>query len=673
MCGIAGLLCITDGVSVDPDRLRAMADSMAHRGPDGDGAWVAEDRRVGLAHRRLAIVDLSPDAAQPMSDAEGRLQVTFNGEIYNHLALRAELQEKGHRFRTDHSDTEVLIHGYREWGLDGLVGRLEGMFAFALWDADAGRLGIARDRIGIKPVYFTEHGGTFRFASEIKAILSDPAVPRDVEPAAVNHYLSFMISPAPLTMFSGIYKLPAGYVMEIGRGGRMESRRYWDATPGRGIPASETAGLGDAALEDYYVTGIRSRLERAIEKRMMSDVPFGVFLSGGIDSSANASLMSRLMDRPVETFTVGFKDHPRLNETDYARRVAEAYGTNHHEVLIDERDMTGYLDGLVHHQDEPIADWVCIPLYFVSKLARDSGVTVVQVGEGSDEQFCGYRSYMLYLKLLNTFWKPWGAVPPPLRKLAARLAAPAAGWHPQLARVADFLERRAQGHELFWGGAHAFWNVHKKPLVTHGAFAGSGDWPLLERAGLAADGMASEDSGAVIDGLMRVLDEGHPGTDQLNRMIYGEFKIRLPELLLMRVDKITMSTSVEGRVPFLDHDLVEFTMDIPMEWKVRGGEPKYLLKKALRGIVPDEVIDRPKMGFNAPMAEWLRGEFGGWARDTVLGSHLLERGFFDRERIIELFAEHRAGKRNNALHLWILTNLAAWHDHWIAGGARQGP
>ncbi|MDA1090499.1 MAG: asparagine synthase (glutamine-hydrolyzing), partial [Proteobacteria bacterium] len=358
MCGIAGIL-ITDGnQTVVPGILKAMADSMAHRGPDGDGQWLSPDARIGLAHRRLSIVDLSNSAAQPMSDTEESVWITFNGEIYNHLSLRRDLEKAGHRFRTDHSDTEALIHGYKEWGIDGLVQRLDGMFAFGLWDETNKRLFIVRDRIGIKPVYFTRAGGYFRFASEIKAILADPGVPRAVEPSALNHYLSFMVAPAPLTMFKDIFKLPAGHIMEIDPSGRLSARRYWDAVPGNGIDATETKGLSEAALEDFYTTGIRNRLEAGIEKRMMSDVPFGVFLSGGIDSSANVAMMSRMMDRPVDTFTVGFKDHTHLNELDYASLVAKKFNANHHEVLIDESDMLGYLGDLVHHQDEPLADWV---------------------------------------------------------------------------------------------------------------------------------------------------------------------------------------------------------------------------------------------------------------------------------------------------------------------------
>ncbi|MBT3305609.1 MAG: asparagine synthase (glutamine-hydrolyzing), partial [Alphaproteobacteria bacterium] len=516
------------------------------------------------------------------------------------------------------------------------------------------------------PVYFTRGGGIFRFASEIKAILADPKVPRAVEPAALNHYLSFMVAPAPLTMFKDIFKLPAGHIMEIGPSGALSARRYWDAAPGKGIDAAETKGLSDSALEDFYTTGIRNRLEAGIEKRMMSDVPFGVFLSGGIDSSANVAMMSKMMDRPVDTFTVGFKDHTHLNELDYASRVAKEFKTNHHEVLIDEGDMLGYLGDLVHHQDEPLADWVCVPLYFVSKLAKDSGVTVVQVGEGSDEQFSGYNSYAMYLQLHRRFWGTFNALPQSARQAAAAIARGLTCSHtPRLDRIADIMGRGARGQELFWGAAHAYWNVHKDRVLSRPVTGGP--WPVLEEAGLDTAGLDAGDSGQAVSAMMQAFDAAHPGCDELTRMIHNEFRVRLAELLLMRVDKITMSTSVEGRVPFLDHSLVDFTMDIPQAWKVRDGEPKYLLKKALGDILPDDVLYRPKMGFGAPMSQWLKGDFGHQAESAVLGSPLMQEGYFNRDHIAKRFKAHREGRGDHALHLWLLFNLAAWHDHWIGG------
>jgi len=415
-------------------------------------------------------------------------------------------------------------------------------------------------------------------------------------------------------------------------------------------------------------------LEAGIEKRMMSDVPFGVFLSGGIDSSANVALMSRLMDRPVETFTVGFKDHPRLNEIDYAHAVAAKFRTSHHEVLIDESDMQGYLDDLVHHQDEPIADWVCVPLYFVSKLAKDCGVTVVQVGEGSDEQFCGYDSWMTYLKLYGAFWNPYRRmVPAGLRKLIGRAAGPLAGLSDGWSRAAEVLRRAGDGREFFWSGANAFWNVHKDRYLKRGfadrAGADGGNWSDIAAAGIDMTGLASADSGAVIDGFYAGFDRDHPGRDMLTRMAYSELRLRLPELLLMRLDKIAMSASVEGRVPFLDHKLVEFTMDIPQDFKVKNGVKKHLLKKALGDLLPNEIIHRPKVGFAAPMAEWLRGNFGARAEATVLGSTLLADDVFDRDRVAAEFRAHRRGDKDSAVRLWTLFNLAAWHAYWIEGRA----
>ena len=666
MCGIAGLFSFEGSKPVVPADLDAMQKSMAHRGPDGDGIWTDDAHRVGLAHRRLAIVDLSDSARQPMANEDGTVVITFNGEIYNHMKLRPQLEAAGHVFRTGHSDTEVLVHGYEEWGLDGLLERLDGMFAFAIWDQSQGVLSLARDRVGIKPVYFTRCNGSFRFASEIKALLTDPSVQRDIEPAAFNHYLTFMIPPAPLTMFKGIYKLPAGHLLQVGGTGDMSARRYWDAVPGKGFDAQDLTGKSVAEQEAFYTGGILQRLESAIEKRMMSDVPFGVFLSGGIDSSANVALMCRHMDRPVDTFTVGFKDHPHLNELSYADRVARQFGTNHHEVLIDENDMTGYLDELIHHQDEPISDWVCVPLHFVSKLAKDSGVTVVQVGEGSDEQFAGYRNYMMYMQLHRQFWRYLQRLPRALRVAMAAMAR-SISMTPRMDRVTDILTRSARGQELFWGASHAFWNVHKDRTVIPGAFSGCRGWPDLSGAGLDMFGLADTDSGAVVGAMMKALDNSQPGCDLLARMVHSEFRIRLAELLLMRVDKITMANSIEGRVPFLDHRLVEFSMDIPMAWKVRGGEPKYLLKQALKGILPDDILYRPKMGFGAPMAQWLRSEFGKHAESTVLGSGLMERGLLNQNHIARMFREHRSGKRDHELHLWILFNAAAWYDRWIGG------
>jgi asparagine synthase (glutamine-hydrolysing) len=667
MCGIVGILVHGRGAVHEPV-LTQMRDTMVHRGPDGGGNWISSDAKVGLAHRRLSIIDLSTDASQPMTNEDRSVWITFNGEIYNHARLRPELMRAGHRFVTDHSDTEVLVHGYEQWGLDGLLDRIAGDYAFAIWDASTQTLNLARDRIGVKPLYFSLQKEAVIFGSEIKAILEHPDVERDVDAMAMYHYLTFMSTPAPLTLFRNVYKLPAGFRLKVQRDGKIEPRRYWDAVPGQGIPASETRGLSDSALEDFYVQGIRTHLRDAVDCRMMSDVPFGVFLSGGIDSSMNVALMSEFSSSPVETFTVGFKDHVHLNELDEATLVAKKFGTRHHEILIDEKDMFGYLNDLIYHQDEPIADWVCIPLYFVSKLTRDSGVTVVQVGEGSDEQFCGYRNYMEYLRLYRTYWKPFQtSLPKFAQRGLAAAAAMAASFRPGWAVYADIVDRGARNREHFWTGATVFWDSLKRPLVRVKAFNAYNPPGNLTGDGFLPESYFEPDSYNIIRSFLEPFDAAYPGQDVLTRMIYNEFKHRLPELLLMRVDKISMSESLEARVPFLDHRLVEFTMDIPMEWKTRDGVAKYLLKKVAEGIIPHETIYRKKMGFGAPMSQWLKSEFGNFVETSILSSGLIEAGYFNEVHIRKLFADHRSGRLENAVYIWVLFNLTAWYGYWIEG------
>lgn len=668
MCGIAGIFSYAGGLRVDEAILTRMRDTMVHRGPDGGSNWVAPDARIGLAHRRLSIIDLSDDASQPMTNPDQSVWVSFNGEIYNHLKLRADLSREGYAFQTDHSDTEVLVHGYRAWGIDGLLKRLEGDYAVAIWDVGQQKLSLFRDRIGVKPLYFSLQDGAILFASEIKALLQHPSVPRDVEPIAVYHYLSFLTTPAPFTMFHDIYKLPAGHLIEVSEKDGFKARRYWDAVPGQGIEPGRLDTMDWPERERFYVSEIRQRLTAAVEKRMMSDVPFGVFLSGGIDSSTNVALMSRYLDRPVDTFTVGFKDHEHLNELGEARLVAGEFKTNHHEVLIDERNMRDYLGDLIHTQDEPIADWVCIPLYFVSKLAKDSGVTVVQVGEGSDEQFCGYASYMGYLDLYHKYWSPFRSfVPSPLRHMAAGIAKTAARIRPGLDTYADIIDRASRDREHFWSGASVFPESTKNRLINVAAFGPSRVPDELIDSGLLPASYLKPDTFGIVAHFKSDLTKASPDHDILARMTYSEFKLRLPELLLMRVDKIGMSVSLEARVPFLDDKLVEFSLDIPMADKVRGNVPKYLLKKAVEGIIPDEIIYRKKMGFGAPMQQWLRGEFGGYVDSRVMTSKALDRCGINRPMVQGFFDAHRSGRGEFSLYIWCLFNFVAWYDYWIDG------
>jgi len=655
--------------AVDADILDAMRDRMTHRGPDGAGRWISPDRRVGLGFRRLAIIDLAPEAGQPMTNEDGSIQLVFNGEIYNHRAIRRQLVDLGHRFRTDHADTEVIVHGYEQWG-PGVVDRLEGMFAIAVWDSRRQTLFLARDRVGIKPLYFTWLPRGFLAASEIKALLAHPEVSADVEPGAVYHYLSFLTTPAPLTMFRGIYKMPAGHRALVSLDGTMSAERYWDALPGQGdaaVEARELQRMPYAACRARAVERVRDLLEQAVVKRLMSDVPFGVLLSGGVDSSLNVALMTRHLSDPVRTFTVSFADHERLNETTYARQVARRFGTDHREVVVDEQAMREYLPSLVYSQDEPIADWVCIPLYFVSKLVRDSGTTVVQVGEGSDEQFCGYASYMGYLDLYRRYWRPYRLVPSALRRAAGQVAKGLGAFSDRFDTYLDLIEKAGAGRDAFWSGATVFSELRKRRLVDR-ARVEPLDLPAELRAtGLVPPSFGEPDSYHVVSDFFRRLEERAPGADILTRMTYSEFRLRLPELLLMRVDKIGMSVSIEPRVPFLDHRLVEFTMNLPMSLKVGDGVSKSLLKEAARGLLPDEIIDRRKMGFGAPMVEWLRGDFGRQVEDEIRRSRFFDRFPLDRQAILDMLARHRASRADFALYIWTVYNAVAWYDRWVDG------
>ena len=647
MCGIAGVFELgRDEGSIDAALLTRMRDTLTHRGPDDAGLYLSPDRTLGLAHRRLSIIDLSAAGRQPMSNEDGTVWITFNGEIYNHLALRKELETRGHTYRSK-TDTETLVHLYEEEGED-FVQRIEGDFALAIWDARRRKLVLARDRLGVKPLYYALLPNAFLFGSEIKAILAHPRVSRQIDRAALYHYLTFVAAPAPRTLFQGIHKLPPATLLVIEANRPPRTEVYWDPLQ---APVDEAALSGDP---ERCATRIREGLASAIEKRMMSDVPFGVFLSGGLDSSANVALMSRLMDRPVRTFSVGFREHPAYNEFEYARKVARLFKTEHHEVEIDWKNLLEAMPGLVFHQDEPIADWVCVPLHFVSALARSTGTTVIQVGEGSDEQFFGYEGYRrAYVEHLKAFER--------LLRLPRTVRQGAYGAARGLARLLhrggdrlELLRKAAAEETLFWGGIIAWSESDKLRLLSPG-----------ERA--RCEGLSSHE--VVLDHdrhVQRVL----PQADFGQRMIYLELKNRLAELLLMRVDKITMASSIEARVPFLDHHLVEFSMHVPTDLKLGGGRTKDLLKRAMRGILPDEIIDRPKQGFGAPVSEWFRGDLYRPAVASILDSRLREEGVFDYAHVSDLFRAHKEGKAEHGWHLWTLYNLSRWYDFWIAGEAR---
>ena len=643
MCGICGVWEYGAAASggVELSLVERMRDTMAHRGPDDAGAALFDEGRLGLGHRRLSIVDLSPAGHNPMRGCAARGAWTvFNGEIYNHAELREGLERRGHAYAS-RTDTETILHLYEERGLD-FVQDIEGDYAIALWDEERKQLVLARDRVGVKPLYFYQKDGRFIFASEIKAILAHPYVTAEVDEEALYHYLSFLTTPAPMTLFRDVRKLPAGHTLVVGRDGEARVTQYWDALPAVNAPDTPTS-------DEEHRAEILRLLRASIKKRMMADVPFGVFLSGGVDSSANVALMAEQMSRPVRTYTVGFRDHEELNELEAARHIARRYGTDHQEVLIGEEEMRRFLPELVFHQDEPIADPVCVPLFYVSKLARDSGTVVVQVGEGADEIFSGYDKYVRYLRIQERFWRHAERVPRAARRAASAIARPLMERTVRQRTAIELVRRLGADESLFWGSAIVFDETLKPRVLSREL-----------RARLI--GLSSYD---VVRGYQEQIARERPASDFLARLTYLELKLRLPELLLMRVDKITMAASVEARVPFLDHHLVEYALSLSRTLKVKGASGKHILKRALEGVLPRDVLYRPKRGFGAPIHGWLKGGDGSLLDEHLLNSPMRRRDFLDYDFVARLVEEHRRGAHDWSFHLWSLLNLSLWYERWI--------
>jgi asparagine synthase (glutamine-hydrolysing) len=638
MCGITGVIT-RDGSRVDAAQIALMRDTMTHRGPDDEGLWVSDDGRAGLGHRRLAIVDLSPAGRGPMGNEDGSVQVTFNGEIYNHLELRSALERSGHVFRSS-CDTEVLVHLWEEHG-EAMIDRLVGMFAFVVYDGRDGRTFAGRDRLGIKPLYWLDDGRRFAFASEIKGLL--PLLPRrEIDPVALSHYLTFVAVPPPRTLFAGVSKLAPATTLLVEADGRRRERRFWD-------PLQNRVRL-DAPVEDWEAE-LRFRLERSVDRRMMSDVPVGVFLSGGVDSSTNVAMMKRLGVDPIDSFSIGYNGADDYNEFEWARRIAAQFGTNHREVVIDQDDLSRFLPQLVHHQDEPIADPICVPIHFLAKLAKESGVTVVHVGEGADEIFAGYPTYVQAERMESRYWPRLRALPRPMRQGFAAAGTAALRLAPGHEIEVEALRRAAQrDSRLWWGGAVAFYERGYERIST----------PELRRQ--LDGGPAPRDVvAAIADDAERL-----GARDELDRVIYQDLRLRLPELLLMRVDKLTMANSVEARVPFLDHELVELAMSMPRSEKIRAGVGKHVLKRAVSDLLPEDLVWRPKQGFRIPVEEWFRGPLGAQLEERLSSSALGELGYLDSGAVRDTLDLHRSGRADRSFQLWNILNLAEWVDHWIA-------
>src|SRR5882762_4567702 len=638
MCGIVGAFSFTNSAfRVSEPYLTRMRDVMAHRGPDGAGIFVSADRRLGLGFRRLAIIDLSTRAMQPMSNEDGTLWVVFNGEIYNHAEIRAELERRGgHRWKTDHSDTEVILHAFEEWGIDCLQ-KFRGMFAIALWDAKRHQLWLIRDRLGVKPLYYSLHHGRITFASEIKALLEDEEQKRAVNEEALYYFLSFNATPAPHTLFSGIQKLAPGTWLRVNEDGHVNECRYWDVW-------DHTQPLTNAS-EAEIAERILSELRTSVKLRKISDVPVGVFLSGGIDSSTNAALFSEGDGQPVKTFSIGYDQEYQSypSELPYARKIAQKVGAEHHELRLRENDLLESLPLIIRHQDEPLADPVCVPVYYVSKLARDAGVKVCQVGEGSDELFWGYKYWKDSLRLQR--FRDLLPIPGALRNLGlAGLNFAERGRKASYDRQfsCEVLRRALLNRPVFWGGAEVISDSQKRHVLSprlRKSFAGLSSWEALRPIRQRFEEKAWEPS-------------------PLNWMSYLDLNLRLPELLLMRVDKMSMAVSLEARVPFLDHKFVELAMSIPEEIKTKSGVLKYILKKAVRGVIPDELIDRKKQGFAVPVYEWYHAKFGEYVSKEM-------KDFCENTDLFQFEGTLPFLKRRG----WALLNVALWWKQYIGSGS----
>ena len=624
MCGIAGIAGVDARRGIDAPRLNRMRDVLRHRGPDGEGTFL--DGSVGLAHRRLAIVDVA-GGHQPMANEDGSVWIVFNGEIYNHAALRPGLEARGHVYRT-RSDTETILHLYEEDG-ERCVEKLQGMFAFALWDRPRRRLLLARDRLGIKPLYYAVTRDELLFASEIKALLA-AGVPAELERSLLPEYLASGFVAGEETLFRGVRRLlPASTLTWTPeRGGQI--RRYW-RLPGPGL--DDGRGLAERAAD------VRERLAEAVRSHLMSDVPLGLFLSGGVDSSGLLALMAPMVKEPVRTFAVGFAER-EANELGYARLAARSAGAEHREVVLSADEFFASLPRLVWHEDEPIAFPSSIALYFVSALARKH-VKVVLTGEGSDELFLGYNRYRVNAWNERLGRPYWAAAPAGLREALRRLAV---ALPRPLRRYAQrsFLALDPGPRLLFWENFAVF------------------SRPLREQV---LDGRGPEGSDPFAQSLKCYAEAGGGTLDRMSRADLQTYLVRL----LMKQDQMSMAASIESRVPFLDHAFVEHAVAIPGRFKLRGWQTKAVLRAALKGLVPPEILTRRKMGFPVPVGRWLRGPFWPLVEEFVLGPRALSRGLFEPAALRRLAMEHRTGAAAHGDRLWLLLNLEVWQRVFLDG------
>jgi asparagine synthase (glutamine-hydrolysing) len=626
MCGICGIAVLDRGRPIDTGVLGRMQDAIRHRGPDDHGQYIAD--QVALGHRRLSIIDLAT-GRQPIANEDGTVQIVFNGEIYNYRELRQELLAKGHRFQSQ-SDTEVIVHLYEELGAD-CVTRLRGMFAFAIWDARSESLLLARDRVGIKPLYFTVAAGQLVFASEIKALLCHPNVKPQVEPRALDSFLMHGYTPGRHTAIAGVQRLLPGHVL-IAKNGAIVIQQYWDL---------EFAATPIGGSEQEIAERLEALLEDAVREHMISDVPVGVLLSGGVDSTAMLSFAAEFSRRPIKTFTVGFSEPGVVDERPYARIAAERFGSQHHEMTITASDFAAFLPRYVRYMEEPVCEPPAVALYYVTELARQH-VKVLLSGEGGDEGFAGYQNYrsLMWLERL----KQARAFPAAALSAGMELLAAATGQ----ARWRKF------AHALRHTPADYYWSRTAGPFSP---FARSS-------AMLYSNAFRREIAAAAPREFVHGLFSSAGRRSPLNQMLYVDTRTWLPDDLLIKADKMTMANSVELRVPLLDHRVLEFAAALPDAMKIKGWRTKHILKKALAHRVPAEIIERKKTGFPVPYSKWLAGELGEFVGDLLGDQRTRQRGYFEPAAVSDLLQRFRRGA-DLAAEVFSLVTLELWHREFI--------
>ena len=632
MCGINGIaLSSRSGRSVDRNVLERMRDVITHRGPDEAGIFV--DANIGLGHRRLSIVDVAA-GHQPMTNEDGSLQIIYNGEVYNHADYRSDLEARGHVYRT-HCDTETILHLYEEHA-DGCVDYLRGMFAFAIWDGKKKELFIARDRLGVKPLYyFHADDGSLYFGSEIKTIFQASDLKPEINFHALPDYLANHATSGEETLYQGVKRLLPGHTLTW-RDGKVKIKKYWD------VSFSKTADQGRSDKD--FIAEWYELFRTSVRLRLMADVPLGMFLSGGIDSSAIAAVMSGMVSEPIKTFSVAFAER-EANELAYARIVAEAYKTNHHEVVVSPEEFFNALPKLVWHEDEPLAHPSSVALYFVSLLASQH-VKVVLTGEGSDELLAGYGRYRKTILNLSLGKRYWSLTPDVVRGAVSSgiKGLPTSRMRQKLLR--SFLGVAPDIESIYFDNFAVFPLAMQADLLSNAAIEQIG---RIDPYGGVRTALAETDAESLLD-----------------RLLYTDIKTYLHELL-MKQDQMSMATSVESRVPFLDHKLVEFTCSLPERLKLRGGTTKYILRESMKGILPEAILSRSKMGFPVPIAAWFRGAYRSVIDEYVLSERAMSRGLFNRDFVRELVNRHQSGVENHDERLWALVNFEIWQRQFFDG------